>query len=357
MDFEVKIKELASRILDVKDKLNTEEATKTSLIMPFFQILGYDVFNPSEFTPEYTADVGIKKGEKVDYAIFLNDTLKILIEAKSVNEKLEKHDSQLFRYFGTTKARFAILTNGIIYRFFTDLDKPNVMDNTPFLEINMEKLSDNDIQQLQKFRKEKFDTEEILSTASNLKYVGLIKNVLKEQLINPSDDFVKLLLNDGVYEGVKTSAVVDKFKPLVKKSINLYFSDLINSKLQNAINSNNEETYELEEETDDNNGIVTTDEEMQAFYIVKSILSEFCEPSKIAHKDTISYFGVLFDNKTTKWICRFYFKETVMFITISDDNKQEVRYDIKNINDIYKLRNELVNSLKKYTDVKVKQTN
>ena len=126
------INQFSERVESLKDSISTEEATKTSLIMPFFQMLGYDVFNPLEFVPEYTADVGIKKGEKVDYAIVIDDKPLILVECKSCNENLDKHGSQLFRYFGTTDAKFGILTNGIIYRFFTDLENKNKMDDTPF---------------------------------------------------------------------------------------------------------------------------------------------------------------------------------------------------------------------------------
>lgn len=353
MDFEIKMKELGERIEKLKNNLKTEEATKTSLIMPFFQILGYDVFNPLEFTPEYTADVGIKKGEKVDYAITLNNEIAILIEAKSVTETLDKHDSQLFRYFGTTKAKFAILTNGIIYKFYTDLEKANVMDTTPFLEVNMEDLKENDLQQLQKFKKENYDTETILSTASNLKYVNLIKKVIKEEINDPSEEFIKVLLNHGIYEGVKNKAIIEKFKPLIKKAINMYVNDTVNNKLQNAINNNND-VVEEEFIEDDRPKIITTEEELQAFYTVKAILSEFCSSDKIQYKDTYSYFGVLYDNKTTKWICRFYFKENVKFITISDEDKKEVRYDIKSIDDIYNYKKELIDSLSKYEEITCK---
>ena len=109
MELEVlseQLKNLGKRVHTLKDNINTEEATKTSLILPFFQILGYDIFNPLEFIPEFTADFGIKKGEKVDYAIKISDAPVILIEAKSISEKLTKHDSQLFRYFGTTTSKF-----------------------------------------------------------------------------------------------------------------------------------------------------------------------------------------------------------------------------------------------------------
>ncbi|MGM9878736.1 MAG: type I restriction endonuclease [Bacilli bacterium] len=350
MDFKAKLKELGNRVVKLEKTIKTEEATKTSLIMPFFQLLGYDVFNPQEFTPEYIADVGIKKGEKVDYAIFLNDDITMLIEAKSITEKLDKHDSQLFRYFGTTKARFAILTNGKIYKFYTDLEKVNIMDSSPFLEIDITDLSDNDIQQLHKFRKENYDIDSILSTASNLKYIGLIKKVIRETIDNPSDEFIKALLNEGIYDGVKNKTVIEKFKPLIKRAINIYITDMVNAKLQNAIN-NNQEIIDDDLTKEDSSNIITTADELQAYYIVKAILSEYCNPDKIYYKDTASYFGVLFDNKTTKWICRFYFKENVQYITISDENKKEIRYDISCINDIYKYKDELINSLNKYEKV------
>lgn len=149
-----------------------------SLVVPLFQILGYDVFNPTEFCPEYTADVGIKKGEKVDYAILENGQPNILIECKSCSESLDKHFSQLFRYFGTTPAKFGILTNGIEYRFFTDLEESNKMDMVPFLIINMQSLKDSSVNELRKFCKENFDKDKIFSTAEELKYSSLIRGVL-----------------------------------------------------------------------------------------------------------------------------------------------------------------------------------
>lgn len=351
MNFEEKIKDFSSKAKSIKDKLSTEEATKTSLIMPFFQLLGYDIFNPNEFTPEFVADVGIKKGEKVDYAIILNDEVSILIEAKAVNEKLAKHDSQLYRYFGTSKAKFAILTNGITYKFYTDLEKANVMDTTPFLEINLEDLKDNDIQELKKFQKENFDINYILSAASDLKYLSQIKKVLKEEFNDPSDDFIKLILNKDVYDGIKTQTIIEKYKPLVKKSINYYINELINERLQNAMKKD-DDIEEVSEEEE--NGIVTTMEEMEAFYIVKSIISEFCDLSNIYYKDTMYYFGVLYENKVTKWICRIYLKENVKYVIIPDKDKKEIRYDIDKVNDIYKLRDHLIERLNTFVKVPIK---
>lgn len=351
MEFEEKIKEFVERVEKLKNSIKTEEATKTSLIMPFFSLLGYDVFNPNEFIPEYVADVGIKKGEKVDYAIALEDKLTILIEAKTINENLQKHDSQLFRYFGTTTAKLAILTNGIKYKFYTDLEEANKMDITPFLEIDLLDLKETDLTELKKFCKESFDITTIINSASNLKYASSIEKILSEEFANPSDDFIRLILNKGIYEGVKTQSIVEKYRPILKKSMNYYINSLVNKKLQNALNNStaerNEETLQEVEE----DGIVTTNEELESYYIVKSILSEFVNPNELYYKDTYSYFGILYENKVTKWICRVYLKENVKFIVIPDENKNDVRYEIKEVTDIYKLKEKLITRLKMFINL------
>lgn len=347
MEFEEKIKEFSERVKKLKNSISTEEATKTSLIMPFFSLLGYDVFNPNEFTPEFIADVGIKKGEKVDYAITLNNEVAILIEAKSVNENLQKHDSQLFRYFGTTSAKLAILTNGVKYKFYTDLDETNKMDSTPFLEVDLLDLKDSDINEIKKFSKENFDINVVINAASNLKYASSIEKILTEEFSNPSDEFIKLILNKGIYDGVKTQNVVDKYKPILKKSITHYINSLINQRLQNALNTSSvENTDDIAEESENDSGIITTAEELECYYIVKSILSEFTEPTTLFYKDTISYFGILYENKVTKWICRIYLKENVSFVVIPDENKTEIRYEIQSPNDLYKLKDKLISRLK-----------
>lgn len=346
MEIEEKIKKFVDRIGKIKNTISTEEATKTSLIMPFFSLLGYDVFNPNEFTPEYVADVGIKRGEKVDYAIILDNELKILIEAKSVNEDLKKHSSQLFRYFGTSSAKLAVLTNGIIYKFYTDLDETNKMDSTPFLEVDLLHLNDSTVNELKKFTKENFNIQNILNTASDLKYSNSIEKVLNEEFSEPSDDFIRFILNRGVYEGVKTQNVVDKYRPILKKSLISFINEFVNKRLQKALNSTTETKKEEIQETEpQENGITTTIEELESYYTVKSILSEFVSLDKIFYKDTYSYFGILYDNKVTKWICRVYIKDNAKYIIIPSKNKEEIRYDLESISDIYKLKEPLINRL------------
>lgn len=352
MDFIDQVKQFSKRVESLKDSLNTEEATKTALIMPFFSLLGYDVFNPEEFVPEFTADVGIKKGEKVDYAIMSAGKPVILIECKWIGESLEKHDSQLFRYFGTTSAKFAILTNGQYYRFFTDLEETNKMDETPFLEINMLDIKENQVAELKKFHKSQFDINNIFNVASDLKYSNEFKLKIAAQLQQPNDDFVKFFLN-GTYEGKFMQSVVDRFRPVLKKALNDYISELMNDKIKNAlgtsaeIESAEEPKEEIVEETRESK-VVTTEEEMEAFYLVKNMLKSYTAVENITHKDTETYFGVLFKGKTTRWICRFYFNSSKKYLAIPDENKKEVKYQINGVYDIDNYQSQIINSLNRY---------
>ncbi|HCM90183.1 MULTISPECIES: type I restriction endonuclease [Vagococcus] len=305
------LKTLGKKVSALKEKITTEEATKTSLIMPFFSLLGYDVFNPLEFIPEFTADVGIKKGEKVDYAIVVDNTLTILIEAKAITEKLNKHDSQLFRYFGTTNAKFSILTNGQEYRFYTDLEQTNKMDNIPFLTFNISSLKESQIPEILKFSKNNFDINEIVSSASELKYINALKFYMDEQFETPSEDFVRFLSNN-IYDGVKTKQIIDKFTPIVKKGLNQIITELVNEKLSSALNTSVEVKEVESKETEvkssilDDSNIVTTPEELEAFTAVKVLLNEVIDIERLFYRDNRSYFNVLLDDNIRKWILRYY---------------------------------------------------
>lgn len=351
MGFNEELAQLTERIASVKPNIMTEEATKMSMIVPFFQLLGYDVFNPTEFCPEYTADVGIKKGEKVDYAIIINGEPSILIECKSCTETLDKHASQLFRYFGTTSAKFGILTNGIIYKFYTDLDESNKMDLAPFLEIDLENIKESLIPSLMKFSKSEFDKDSIFSTASDLKYTNLIKELLKAELENPSDEMVKLILS-SVYDGQKNQKVIDKFKPLVKKTLNSFINEMLNQKISSALNAENEkEATEtpaepiIQEET---NKIVTTTEEIQAFFIVRGLLAGVVNVEDIVYRDTESYLGILYKDNNRKPICRLNLDGKRMQILIPDENKNFERIYLESLNDIYNCKEKLTTVVKRY---------
>lgn len=335
-----KIKNISKRVIQLKDSLSTEEATKTSLIMPFFQVLGYDVFNPMEFVPEYTADVGIKKGERVDYAIVTDSKLQMLIETKAINEHLTKHDSQLFRYFGTTDAKFAILTNGKEYEFFTDLDKPNKMDTTPFLTIDMTKMRDAQVSELFKFTKDNFDIDDITSTASELKYVTQVKNYLANEQENPSTEFTKLIMGN-VYEGRRTENAVEDFKPIISKAIKQLITEKVNDKLSSALNApvslqeenpakeNNETTDQdskAKSEPKDRK-VETTSNEIEAYATVKVLAKDVIDAERITYRDNLSYFNVLIDDNIRKWVLRVYFSSSRNYIELNNETHDKLEFE------------------------------
>ena len=349
MEFNEQIKQFAERVSTLKETISTEEATKMSLIVPLFQILGYDVFNPLEFCPEFTADVGIKKGEKVDYAILENGKPNILIECKSCSDQLDKHSSQLFRYFGTTPAKFGILTNGIIYRFYTDLEESNKMDLVPFLEVDMCGLKDSAINELKKFCKESFDKEKIFSTAEELKYSSLIKNVLASEFDSPSDEFIRFILTH-IYEGQKNQRIIEKFTPVVKKAFSSFVNEIVNNKISSALTKDSEDTEPDQKESieEPESKIVTTDKEIEAFYIIRGMLAEVARVEDIVHRDTESYFGILYKDNNRKPICRINLDTKNKQLLIPDENKKFERIYLESLNDLYKYKAQLIEVVKRY---------
>ncbi|MER2190656.1 MAG: type I restriction endonuclease [Solibacillus sp.] len=363
--FVEQLKALVTRVNTLKDSIATEEATKTAIVMPFFQILGYDVFNPLEFSPEFTADVGIKKGEKVDYAILNDGAPIILIECKSISEKLTKHDSQLFRYFGTTSAKFGILTNGVEYKFFTDLEEANKMDTAPFFTFNILELRDNQIQEIAKFRKETFDLDNISSTASDLKYLNALKEYLSVQFETPDEEFVKFLVQQ-IYDGQKTKTTLEKFTPIIAKGLKQIVNEKLNDKLNAALKSTGdskvrvtlpdpvEEALTIEEKKEDN-AIVTTPEELETYSIVKVILKDHISPDRLFYRDNRSYFNIMVDNNIRKWIIRVFFDKNRNYIMLNDasTDKERTVINFKQPIDLMNHSEKIIPLVEAYNEVNV----
>lgn len=339
MDFKDQITQLASRVEKMLPQIQTEEATKNALVMPFIQIMGYDVFNPFEVNPEYIADLGIKKGEKVDYAIIKDGDPTILIECKHHLENLDPHNSQLFRYFHTTKAKFGLLTNGLVYRFYTDLVEKNKMDSTPFFEFRITEIKETELAELKKFHKSYFDVDNITNTASELKYLNELKTLLHREIADPSESFVTFFTKQ-IYPNMITAKVKEQFAPIIKRSFNQLISDAINERLKSALNQEKQidaaESIKIEEGgvVEAVSGIVTTEEEIEGFFIVKSILREVLEPKRITYRDALSYFAILLDDNNRKTICRLYLN-TKKYLVVLDENKKEIKHEIQSIDDLY----------------------
>ncbi len=352
MDFKDSIRQIAERINTLKDNLPTEEATKNALIMPFISALGYDVFNPLEVLPEMCCDIGTKKGEKIDYAIMRDGEPIILIECKHWQQNLTLHDNQLLRYFHVSKAKFGVLTNGIVYKFYTDLESPNKMDEKPFLEVNLLDIKEEQVEELKKFHRSYFDVGSILSTASELKYMGELKSAIGREFASPSPDFVKFF-GKQVYEGAFTQKVLDQFTVLVKRTIGNYINDMISDRLKAAIKDSHApveaepktvevEAPAIEAEEKPAAKVVTTEEELEAYLIIKAILRETVPVERVTYRDAQTYFCIFIDDNNRKTVCRLYLdSETNKRITFLDENKKELHHKIESLDDIYQYADDL----------------
>ncbi len=354
MDFKDQLKQLSDRVIKLKDQTLTEEATKNAFILPFIQSLGYDVFNPTEVVPEFVADIGLKKGEKIDYAIFRENKVAILIECKHWAQNLDLHDGQLLRYFHTSKSRFGLLTNGITYRFYTDLVAPNKMDEKPFLEFDITEIKDNQIEELKKFHKSYYNEESILNTAAELKYTIELKALINQELNNPSPEFVKLFAKQ-VYPSVITAKILEQFTALTKKSVQQYISDLITERFKSAINKETEagkEAVKPAEQTEQipetDSKVITTEEELEGFMVIKSILRQQVPVNRIFYRDGQTYFSVLLDDNNRKPVCRLYLNGNKKYLGLFDEAKKEAKNEITSLDDVYNYSEALLNTVQGY---------
>ncbi len=362
MDFIDRIQQLAKRTPQQMEHCQTEEATKNALIMPFINALGYDVFNLGEVVPEYTADIGIKKGEKVDYAIMMEGQPMLLFECKRAGDDLNNvHASQLYRYFNAVESvRFGILTNGIIYRFYSDLESVNRMDEKPFFEFNMLAFQERDIVELKKFTKSSFDLDDIVNTASDLKYTAAIKRILTSEFESPSDEYVTFLTRQ-VYSGRIMESVREQFAAIIRKALRSFMNDKINQRLKQAIDDDvilppKAETTEQVEIADDEdegeperkNEIHTTEDEIEGYFAIKSILRSAIDVKRIHIRDTKSYCGVLLDDNNRKPVVRLRFNREQKYLGLFDENKKEQRLPVNTIDDIYNHAEQIIATVNRY---------
>jgi hypothetical protein len=342
MDFIDQIRSLASRIANTKDVIQTEEATKNAMVMPFIQLLGYNVFDPLEVTPELVADVGTKKGEKVDYAILKDGKPIILFECKKCGGDLSiNHASQLFRYFHVTEARFGVLTNGLVYRFFTDLEQPNKMDEKPFLEFNILDFKEQDVEELKKFAKVTFDVDEILATANELKYTRAIQNLLADWMENPAEDFVRCVTSELLNGRRFTPAVKEQFTQITKRAFKQLIGARINERLRVAMTPEVSATKETANDSDvpavepETVAVETSLQEIEGFHIVRAILRDLVPSRRIFMRDAQTYCAVLFDDNNRKPICRLRFNNPERLVLGLLNGKDEEKFTIADPDEIY----------------------
>lgn len=364
MEFAELLSAMSLKVRNQRDAIQTEEGTKNAFVMPFIStILGYDVFNPLEVVPEFTADVGIKKGEKIDYAIMRDGEVQMLMECKKSTEPLKiENASQLYRYFAVTNARIAVLTNGQVYQFYTDLDAPNRMDAKPFLVLDLLDIDDTLIPELRKLTKDVFDLDSIINAAGELKYVGQIKRTIAAQFKEPEDEWIRFFTS-RVYEGSLTQKVREQFAPLVTKATSQFLNDQVNDRLKTALGGTNFAIDDVEIESggvtsqaaaeddlDRDTEIDTTLEELEGYQIVKAIACSEVKPQRVVHRDSKSYFAILLDDNNRKPIARLHFNgKKQKYLGLFDDQKVETRHPIENLDDIYQHAARIRESVKTYT--------
>lgn len=350
MDFKEKLTSLAERVGRLKEQVNTEEATKMSFILPFINALGYDVYDPTQVTPESICDYGTKKNEKIDYTINIDGNPIMIVECKHWAQDLDKHKAQLFRYYQVSPAKFGLLTNGIVYKFFTDLETPNKMDDMPFFEVNILELRDSHIDKLREFSREKYDVNTILNSATELKYVNALRTLINTLATSPTDDYVRFLAKQ-VYEGVVTTKILEEFRPMIIRAHTQIVADSVNTRLKSAfapevpsVAPSAEAPIVEEKDTK----IVTTEEEVQGFYIVRAILASVIDIDRVVMRDAQSYCAILCDNNNRRPLCRLHFNAKQKYIEVFNADKIGTREPIDNLSDIYKYATIITDTAKSY---------
>lgn len=344
---EESLRAISERVKSHSSTMATEEAVKTAVVLPFLRSLGYDVFDPTEVVPEFTADAVGKKGEKVDYAIKIDGDIRILIECKPISVQLEKkHLDQLYRYFSVTNAKFAILTNGRTFNFYTDLEAPNKLDTRPFFIFDVSDFNSGIITELRKFEKGSFDVLAILATAERLKYTSGVKQEISKLIEEPSEEFVRLV-SRNVYEGQMRAQAKEMLTGVVRAAFREVIMDAVKSRLSSALADTQEVIEKIDDVAADEPEVVTTDEEREGYMIVKAIVRDTISSKRVVMRDQKSYCGILIDNNNRRPLARLWFNRSVKYIGLFDGDVEE-RLIIDSLDQIYDHSERLRMTAKKY---------
>ncbi len=347
MEFSQRVSDLGDRSRRAASHAQTEEATKMAVVLPFIQMLGFDPYNLEEVIPEFIADVGIKKGEKIDFALKLDNKIAVLVEVKPITMSLGTAQySQLYRYFAVAEAKLAILTNGREFWFFSDIEEPNKLDKKPFFVFDVQSYDESQVNELARFQKGIFAIEAILEAASNLSKVKSAAAYIKKQLASPDDDFIRLI-GRQIESRNLTKAVIEELRLTIQSALDVVIRDRIQDKLGVTFAQEApakaaplpELAVEVPEEPEGSgpDEVTTTPEEQMAFMIVRAIGSKSVPIERITIRDAKSYCAVFMDDNNRKPICRFYFNaKSVKAIGLFDATKAETRHQVSGPTDLYK---------------------
>ncbi|MDR2270899.1 MAG: hypothetical protein LBF27_08340 [Sphingobacterium sp.] len=224
----------------------------------------------------------------------------------------------------------------------------------PFFTLDLSNLKDSNLKILEKFTKNGFHLEGILNSAEGLKYIKAIRKELETELQEPSDEFVKLLVSKFFSKPLTASRMV-AFKDYTKKAITSSINESISARLKTALTINEtipqkeEEIQPIDENSESEDKIVTTEEEMEGYQIVKAILREHVPAYRIAYRDTQSYFGILLDDNNRKPMARLHFNSSNKYLEVFSEGKDKgVKKLLNSLDEIYLYRQEITDALKNY---------
>jgi hypothetical protein len=311
-NFVEKMQEVAQKILNRMDKvIGNEQATKDSLIKPFFNALGIDTEDPDCWQPEYRADFSGKKNpEKVDYVVKQDGKPLIFIEAKpyaASDKGLISRDGQLARYFNAIEeVKISIITNGVVYRFFSDLASENIQDGDPFFVFDVRNHNKADIEVLEMFSPGKYDIKGIKSWANENKSKLRIQKFLYSILTKPEEnkEFINFVVDQN-HDGKNTvpvrEAYAQKLSILMKEAVDLCIGERLNLARTPEIRSTLS--------TVDNDQVVTTTEELNVLAAVKGVIAgSGRDVQTVVHKDYPKWFNIS-AKKAGNWFVRLYFRD------------------------------------------------
>ena len=372
MAFEDDIIRHAEQIKVRLPHIKGEEAAKQALVVPFLQVLGYDVWDPREVQPEYIADFAKKKSngqmEKIDYALHISGAPAVFIECKSADKELDDHDGQLARYFNATPSvRVAILTNGVRLKIFTDLLQQNIMDAKPWLDVDLRELKSAEIDALKKLRKADFVPNQVVSLAEEMVYYNAIVTFVAIQLGDPSETFVRFVAGEIPTIGRITSKVVERLTPIMRKAIKTAILQHLHdrsidprARYQRGAAGGCLGPAALPEPAatpagESRDGVVTTREELESFSIIQKMIKEVAPDAMVSYRDSKTYFTIIQKN-VRKWFVRLGVERQPYWVAFRhvevEDAKRlcpgievadggqfgDCRFIIKSVGDLTKLR-------------------
>ncbi len=359
MDFAESVSALADHAQKIRNGLATEEATKTALVMPFIQALGYNVFNPLEVVPEFVADIAGKKGEKVDYAIMQDGKPIMIIECKVCGANLnEIKRDQLHRYFLTLDSSIGILTDGIRYLFFSSASDGKNMDATPFMEFNLDDIDPTLLPELRKLCKGKFDLKTTLDTVDELKANRLIKERLAKNLETPQEGFISYFISEAQVKKA-TAKVREQYVGYVKRAFTEFIAEQVDSRLKIALTATPKKEDAPAEPVQggqtvvlgntQGDGITTTPLEVEGYHIVRAIVSNVVAPGDVIARDAVNYCAILFEDNNRKPVCRLHFNNANnLRLEIFDTEKKGCIHKLETVSDIYAHTDALRETVSRY---------